>query len=83
MCLSSGPLVLPSSEIDRLMRWGTGTILRNGGRPVSFPLDWSAPGAQAPLSRSGRQRMLGRAMGCSWALVLHLAADRASGWDAG
>jgi hypothetical protein len=29
-----------------------------------------------PLSRSGRQRKVGRALGCSWALVLPLAA----GW---
>lgn len=26
-----------------------------------------------PLSRSGRQRMVGRALGCSWVLVLPLA----------
>lgn len=26
-----------------------------------------------PLSRSGRQRKVGRAMGCSWALVVPLA----------
>ena len=28
-----------------------------------------------PLSRSGRQRRMGRAMGCSWALVLPLAGS--------
>jgi hypothetical protein len=28
-----------------------------------------------PLSRSGRQRKMGRAMGCSWALVLPLAGS--------